>query len=298
MGQGIQGLGVAFAVLGAVGFSFKAILVKLAYPYGVDAVTLLAMRMGLALPFFVLMGIRDTRRGRAPLVGMDFAWLFGLGLTGYYLASYLDFVGLQYITAALERLILFSYPTIVVVVSALFLGKPISRRAVGALALCYLGIALAVSHDMELSGTAQDVAIGGALVFASSVSYALYLMGNGQVVGRLGATRVTAWASSFACLLCLAHFGLTRPLSALSQPWPVYALAIGMAFFSTVLPVWLVTEAIRRLGAGPVSLIGTLGPVITILLGWLILDESLGLFQLFGAALVVAGVTLSASRRS
>jgi drug/metabolite transporter (DMT)-like permease len=133
---------------------------------------------------------------------------------------------------------------------------------------------------------------GGTLVFASAVSYALYLMGNGQAVGRLGAARVTAWASTAACVLCLAHFAAVRPLSDLVQPAPVMLLAATMALFSTVLPVWMVSEAIRRLGAGPVSLIGTLGPVVTLFLGWLILAEPIGLFQLIGGALVVAGVML------
>ncbi|WP_374487042.1 DMT family transporter [Zoogloea sp.] len=286
-------VGLIFAVLGAVGFSFKAILIKLAYPYGVDAITLLALRMGMSLPFFIALGWQDQRR-RQPeaLTRRDVLLLLGLGTSGYYLASYLDFLGLHYISAALERLILFAYPTLVVVLSALFLGKPITRRAMACIALCYSGIALAVAHDLTITGTARDVWIGGSLVFASAVSYALYLMGNGQAVVRLGAARTTAWASTAACVLCLAHFALTRPLGLLVQPAPVLLLAAAMALFSTVLPVWMVSEAMRRLGAGPVSLIGTLGPVITLFLGWLILAEPIGLFQLLGGSLVVAGVVL------
>lgn len=290
-------IGLIFAVLGAVGFSFKAILIKLAYPYGVDAVTLLALRMGLSLPFFLALGWADQRRRQPePLAGPDWGLMLGLGFSGYYLASYLDFLGLQYISAALERLILFAYPTLVVVLSALFLGKRITRRAMGSIALCYAGIALAVAHDLHVAGDMHDVLIGGGLVFASAVSYALYLMGNGQAVGRLGAARVTAWASTAACLLCLAHFALTRPLGLLIQPPPVMLLAGAMALFSTVLPVWMVSEAIRRMGAGPVSLIGTLGPVVTLFLGWLILEEPIGLFQILGGALVVAGVVLVGKR--
>lgn len=287
-------LGLLFAVLGAVGFSFKAILIKLAYPYGVDAVTLLALRMGLSLPFFLALGFADGRRRQhAKLSGRDLALMAGLGFTGYYMASYLDFLGLQYISAALERLILFAYPTLVVVFSALFLGKPITRRALACIGLCYAGIALAVAHDLHIAGSARDVWIGGGLVFGSAVSYALYLMGNGQAVVRLGAARVTAWASAIACVLCLGHFAATRPLGLLVvQPAPVMGLAVAMALFSTVLPVWMVSEAIRRLGAGPVSLIGTLGPVVTLFLGWLILAEPIGLFQILGGALVVSGVVL------
>lgn len=289
-------VGLLYAVLAAVGFSFKAILVKLAYRYGVDAETLLALRMAFSLPFFMGMGWMSTRQGYTVLTLHDGIWLCGLGLFGYYLASYLDFLGLNHISAALERLILFVYPTLVVILSALFLGQPVTRRILGALALCYAGIALAVAHDLRIAGSVQDIVIGCALVFGSALSYALYLLGNGLVVGRLGAMRVTAFASIVACLLAIGQFLLTRPIAALAQPWPVYALAVAMALFSTVLPVWLVSEAIRRLGSGQVALTGSLGPVVTLLLGWLLLDEAIGGAQLAGAALVIAGVMVMARR--
>ncbi|HCB13038.1 MAG TPA: EamA family transporter [Gammaproteobacteria bacterium] len=289
-------IGLLFAVLAAAGFSFKAILVKLTYQYGVDAETLLALRMTFSLPFFMVMGWMSARRESTVLTLYDGAWLCGLGLFGYYLASYLDFLGLHYISAALERLILFVYPTLVVILSALFFGQPVTRRVLGALALCYAGIALAVAHDLRIAGLAQDIFIGSALVFGSALSYALYLLGNGVVVGRLGAVRVTAFASIVACLLAIGQFLLMRPISVLVQPWPVYTLALVMALFSTVLPVWLVSEAIRRLGAGPVAMTGSLGPVVTLLLAWFLLDEELGMTQLAGAALVITGVTVMARR--
>lgn len=288
--------GLWCAVLAAVGFSFKAILVKLAYRYGVDAETLLALRMAFSLPFFVLLGWIGARRASSRLTRRDGAWLFGLGLLGYYLASYLDFLGLRYISAGLERLILFVYPTLVVLLSALWLGPPLTRRVLGALALCYAGIALAVAHDLRLAGTARDLALGGVLVFGSALSYALYLLGSGRIVGRLGALRVTALASLIACGLGIGQFLLLRPLAALAQPWPVYGLALAMALFSTVLPVWAVAEAIRRIGAGPVALTGSLGPIVTLLLAWLLLDEAFGVAQGVGAALVIAGVTVMARR--
>lgn len=296
---GSMAIGLAFAICGAVGFSFKAILVKLAYRHGVDAETLLALRMAFSLPFFLVMGWAASRRAVHALDARDWAWMAGLGLFGYYLASYLDFLGLDYISAALERLILFLYPTVVIVLSALFLGKPVTRRMLAALALSYLGIALAVGHDLDVSGTARDVVLGCALVFASAVSYALYLMGNGEVVGRLGSSRVTAYASSFACFFSLAQFAVMRPLAAIAaQAWQVYAYAGLMTVFSTVAPVWMVSEAIRRLGAGPVSLTGTLAPAITMLLGWLILGETIGFYQLAGMAMVIAGVAVMARPRA
>ena len=288
--------GLLCAVLAAVGFSGKAILVKLAYRYGVDAETLLALRLAFSLPFFIAMAWIGVGRAASPLTPRDWGWLCGLGLLGYYLASYLDFLGLQYISAALERLILFIYPTLVVLLAALWLGQPLTRRALGALALCYAGIALAVAHDLRLAGTARDLALGGALVFGSALSYALYLLGSGKIVGRLGALRVTACASIVACGLALGQFLLLRPLAALVQPGPVYALALAMALVSTVLPVWAVAEAIRRIGAGPVALTGSLGPIVTLLLAWLLLDEALGVGQLIGAALVIMGVTVMTRR--
>lgn len=292
--QAGAGLGLAFAVLGAIGFSFKAILVKLAYRYGVDAETLLALRMAFSLPFFVVLGVLAGRRASQPMARADWLWMLGLGFFGYYLASYLDFLGLKYISAGLERLILFSYPTIVIVLSALFLAKPITRRTLVALGLCYLGIGLAVGHDLSMAGETREVMLGSLLVFGSALSYALYLMGNGVVVGRLGSMRVTAIATAIACVLCIAQFVLMRPLTALVQPWQVYGLSLAMAVFATVAPVWFVSEAIRRLGAGPVSLTGMLGPVVTIGLGWLMLDERIGLAQTVGAVMVIGGVLVMA----
>lgn len=289
-------LGLLCAVLAAVGFSGKAILVKLAYRHGVDAETLLALRMVFSLPFFIAMGWMSTRRASSRLTLRDWAWLGGLGLFGYYLASYLDFLGLRYISAALERLILFIYPSLVVLLSALLFGQRISRRWWGALMLCYVGIALAVAHDLRLAGSVRDLVLGCGLVFGSALSYALYLLGNGRVVGRLGTMRVTAVASGVACVLAIGQFLLLRPVAALIQPGPVYALALAMALFSTVLPVWLVSEAIRRIGAGPVALTGSLGPVVTLLLAWLLLNETLGGAQLAGAALVIIGVTVMVRR--
>ena len=261
-----------------------------------DAETLLALRLTFSLPFFLVLGWIGARRAPARLTRRDWVWLFGLGLFGYYLASYLDFLGLQYISAALERLILFVYPTLVVLLSALWLGQPLTRRTLSVLALCYAGIALAVAHDLRLAGTARDLALGGVLVFGSALSYALYLLGSGRGVGRLGAMRVTALASLIACGLGIGQFLLLRPLAALAQPGPVHALALAMALFSTVLPVWGVAEAIRRLGPGPVALTGSLGPIVTLLLAWLLLDEALGVTPLTGAGLVIAGVMVMTRR--
>lgn len=284
-------VGVWLAVLAALGFSFKAIFVKLAYPYGVGAATLLALRMLFSLPAFVVIGLRASRSA-PPLTWRDGAAVTALGLLGYYGASIFDFIGLQYISAGLERLLLFTYPTLTLLIGVVFLGKPLDRRSVVALALCYVGIGLAFAHDLGVGGDWRAVAVGSAFVFASSLCYALYLSGSGEMILRLGAARFTALAMGVSTAAALVHFALTEPLSALAQPWPVIALAAGMSLLSTVLPVFMQSASIRRIGASRSALIGTLGPVLTILFAWLLLDEHLSFHQLAGAALVVAGIVL------
>ncbi len=191
---GPRWLGPLLAGLGVFGFSFKAILVKLAYAwYPVDPLTLLALRMLFSVPFFVAMAWWSQRRpGVRALTRADWASLAALGFFGYYLASLLDFLGLAYISAALERLILFLYPTIVVLLSALVLRKPITRRALGALVLSYVGIAVVFARDLAASGNARDLWLGGALVFAGAFAYAVYLVGAGGVIARIGALRFTS----------------------------------------------------------------------------------------------------------
>jgi len=282
--------GVVFALLGAAFFSLKAIFVKLAYRYGVDAETLLALRMAYALPCFAVMAWYCERKQTQCLHGRDWFVLGMLGVLGYYLASYLDFLGLRYISAALERLTLFLYPTLVLLLSALFLGKPIPKRAWLPLAMCYAGIVLAVSQDMQGGKLGSQVVLGSTLVFASALSYALYLVWSGEVIQRLGAARVSAWASCVACLLAIIQFLLMRPVRSLIQVPAVHGWALAMAMVSTVMPIWLVAEAMRRIGAGRSAMIGSIGPVLTIFFGWLVLGEHLGLMQGLGGALVMLGV--------
>jgi len=291
-----QSIGLACALLGAVGFSFKAILVKAAYRYGVDPETLLALRMLYSLPLFLLMGY-TARNAAEPIVAADWRALLLLGLLGYYGSSYLDFLGLRYISAALERLILFVYPTIVVLYVAWRARRAPARPTVIALVLCYAGVALVVTHDVR-SGHG-NVLVGGTFVFASAVCYAAYLLGAAPLLTRLGSARVAAWATLVACMAALLQFVVLRPLAlAVAQPWQVQALSAAMAVFSTVLPIWLVSEGIRRLGAAPTAMIGSLGPPITMLLAWLLLGEALGALQLLGAALVIGGVRLVAAGES
>ncbi|MBI5918211.1 MAG: DMT family transporter [Nitrosomonadales bacterium] len=286
-------LGVVFALLAAVGFSAKAILVKLAYlEASVDAVTLLALRMGFAVPFFIAVAVWLRYFAPAePLTRRDWLLVMGLGLVGYYLSSYLDFLGLQYISAGLERLILFLYPTMTVILAALLHRRGIGRKTLAAMALSYAGIALVFVHDAG-AGQGSDLVLGAVLVFFSTLSYSLYLVGAGHAIARIGALRFTAYASIVASVACLVQFAVMRPISALELPLHVYQLAIAMALFSTVLPVFFLSYAIRRIGSGNASLIGSIGPVSTIYMAYLFLGESISLLQIAGSALVLAGVLI------
>ena len=287
--------GIALAVVAAFGFSFKAILVKLAYPYGVDAVTLLALRMAFALPVFLWVGFSASRN--APALGRrDWIAVALLGVLGYYGASILDFLGLKYISAGLERLILFTYPTLTLLFGVALHGRTITRREGLALALCYAGIAAAFAHDLQFAGDTAVVWMGTGFVFASAVSYALYLSGSAGMIAKLGAARFTALAMLVSTAATGGHFLATQPLAALVQPWPVYALGAAMGLFCTVLPVFAQSAAIRRIGSGQAALVGMVGPLLTIILAWLLLDEGFSTAQMIGVALVIAGIA-AVSRR-
>ena len=281
-------LGVIFALIASVGFSAKAIFIKLAYLEHVDAITLLALRMAFSVPFFVVVAIWVNWRHAEPLKKQDWLAVLGLGLLGYYLSSLLDFLGLQYISAGLERLILFLYPTMTVILGALIYKRAIGRKVLAAMALSYAGISLVFVHDVSIND--GGVMLGATLVFASTLSYSSYLVGAGHTIARIGATRFTAYAMVVASVASLLQFAVTHPLTALNLPLRVYELSIGMAIFSTVLPVFMLSYAIRRLGAGNTSLIGSIGPVSTILLAYVFLGEHISFLQIAGSCLVLAGV--------
>lgn len=287
--------GVLLAASGAIAFSGKAIIVKLGYRHGADAVMLLALRMLVALPLFVAMALW-ARRGEPEPIGRGDALRIGaLGFFGYYLASFLDFAGLATISATLERLILYLTPTLVLAIGYLAYRRRVGRLQLAALALSYAGVLLAFGHDLRLGG--RDVVLGGTLVFASALSYAIYLVGSGELVGRIGALRLTAYASIVACLLCLAQFALVDGIGALAEVAPaLWRLSLLNGTLCTVFPVAAVMLAIARIGPGLAAQIGMLGPVSTIVLSVWVLDETMGPWQIAGTVLVLAGVLL-ASRR-
>lgn len=283
--------GIVFALLAAVGFSAKAILVKLAYLGHVDAITLLALRMAFSVPFFIGAALWVRGQHAEPLNTHDKLLVLALGLIGYYLSSLLDFLSLQYISAGLERLILFLYPTMTVILSAVIFKRAIGGKVIAAMVLSYAGIALVFLHDLGVQ-QGGSIALGAALVFASTLSYSTYLVGVGHAVKRIGTTRFTAYAMVVASAASLLQFVVMRPLSALELPLRVYELSIAMAIFSTVLPVFLLSYAIRRIGSGSASLIGSVGPVSTIYMAYLFLNESMSWLQIAGSSLVLCGVLI------
>jgi drug/metabolite transporter (DMT)-like permease len=282
--------GAGLIAVAAIGFSGKAIIVKLAYRYGVDAVTLLALRMLFSAPFFVLLALWAGRGAKQePLSRADVRNIVILGLIGYYLSSYFDFLGLQYITAALERLLLFVHPTFVLLMSAFLFKRRITRRDVVAIVFSYLGIALVFGHD--LATQPGNVALGAFWVLLSAVLYAAYLIGSGRIVGRVGSVRFASYAGLVSSVGVVAHYFVTRDAGLIvSQPAPVYWLTLLMAIVSTVLPIVLMSEGIRRIGASHASIIGSIGPIATIALGAIFLGEHITAFQVAGAGLVLAGI--------
>lgn len=288
-------VGVWLALIAAFSLSMKAIWVKLAYHWPIEAVTLLAIRMAFSLPFFAVIGLRESRRLQPLSQGQWFVVMM-LGLLGYYAASLLDFIGLHYISVSLERLILFSYPALTLILGAVFYRQPIGRRNFGALLLCYAGIAAAFAHDLHTAEDMRTVWIGGGFIMASALCYAIYLVGSGRIIPLVGAARFAALSMLASTGAVLLHFVLTQPLRALDQPWQVYALTLGLALFSTVLPVFALSAAIPRIGSGKAALIGTIGPVMTIAMSTWLLGEPVSLWQWIGTALILAGVLLAGRR--
>ena len=280
------------AIVGAIAFSGKAIIVKLAYRYGVDAVTLIMYRMLFALPIFVLMAWWSSR-GKPPLTRKDWLGIIGLGVTGYYLASYLDFAGLSFISASLERLILYLNPTLVLLLGLLLYQRQIERRQALGMLISYAGVTLVFGHEVQLEG--GDVMLGALLVFLSAVSYAVYLTFSGELVQRLGSLRLVGLATTVACLLCIAQFVLLRPWSAALVAPEVIWLSVLNATLCTAVPVLIVMMAIERIGASLTAQTGMVGPMSTILMGVVILGEPFTVWVAAGTVLVIAGIFVFSS---
>jgi len=283
------GPGLVLATLGAIAFSGKAIIVKLAYRHDVDAVTLIMLRMLFALPLFAAMAWW-AGRGKPALTRRDWMGVLGLGFSGYYLASFLDFAGLAYVTASLERLILYLNPTLVLLFGWVVYRRRITRGQVLGMAISYAGVLLVFGHEAT-AGATWETAWGTLLIFLSAVSYAVYMVGSGEFVKRLGSMRLVGLATSVACLLCIAQYLLLRPAASVLQVAPqVVWLSVLNASLCTAVPVLMVMMAIERIGPAMAAQTGMVGPMSTILMGVVILGEPFSAWIAAGTLLVIAGI--------
>lgn len=284
--------GVLLTVCGAICFSAKAIFVKLAYQnYEVSDITLLTLRYVFSLPVFLLIALVRYRQGKmTAMAPKDWLTVIFAAVMGYYLASWFDFSGLRYISAGIERVILFTYPTLVVLFSWFFFGRKITKKGVAALLVCYLGIIVIASEARFFSG--DHFARGAFLVFLSSITYAIYLVFSGELSRKLGSVNTNTWAMIFSSVFVFLHMGAFSDESISGLPAGVYVYGFAIAIISTIIPTFLMMEGIRILGANRASIIGSIGPVSTILMGYLFLGERLSIREFAGSLLVMAGVFL------
>lgn len=288
-GKSTKSVAILLGVLGVVLFSAKAVMVKMAYQYDIPPVPLLLLRMLFALPFYVTIAFLRKPSHPDKIVKKDYLWIVFFGMIGYFIASYFDFLGLQYIQASLERIILFLYPTIVLFMSRLFLKKQITKVQVLAILISYLGIIITFWGAVSIEG--NDVVLGGLLVFVSALTYAGYLVGSGWLIPKFGAVTFTSYAMIVSCLSICVFYCLTEDISTLwTYDTEVYGIALAMAILSTVIPSYLISAAIKGLGAPNFSIIGSLGPVSTIILANIFLDETLSPLQVVGTVVVIAGI--------
>ena len=288
--------GLMLAVVGAVFFSGKAVVAKLLYRHGIDAVTLIALRMLLSMPVFVAVAVW-TWRSSPRLSAGDLGRIGMLGLLGYYASSMLDFMGLQYVSAGLERLVLFLTPSFVLLLGLIAYRRPVARRQWLSLLCAYAGIVLVFWHDLGVGGS--SVALGSVLVLGAAITYALYLLLSGELLQRVGTLRLVALAMTSSSLACLLQYAVLRPLPSLfQQAAPVWGLSLVNAMLCTVLPVFVTMIAVARIGAGAASQAGMIGPVSTLFLGWWLLGEPITRLQLAGTALVIAGIFLLSTRKT
>lgn len=285
--------GAMLVLLSSIFASSKAIMAKLAYVYHIDTTSMITLRMAFSLPFFVALGWWAIRqKSSVTMTGKDWLFLLILAAVGGYGSMWLNFEGLHYVSAGLERVILFLYPALVVVMSAVFLKHHITRREWLAMIASYAGTVLVVWHDIEFAALdATETLYGAWLVLLSAIVFAGYLLGSGHFINKLGATRFTAIAMSLTAFFSACHYGVNASFAGLtSLPEEVYVLALVMAVIATVLPSMLMNLGIHQLGSRKASLISAIGPVSTILLAYLFLDEHLSWIQGIGTVFVMAGV--------
>lgn len=283
-------IGAILAILSAIGFSLKAIFVKQAYLIAsIEPITILSLRMLFSFPLFVLIGYSSLKRG-VSLTRKDTFLVIMLGVAGYYGASILDFMGLEYISTGLERIILFSYPVLTIFMGVLFLSKKFEKRLVVPTVMCTFGVVCACLSDLKFASASHNIWIGASLVFGSALCYAFYQAFSEPMIEKLGAMRFSLLAMFVSIFAAQLHFFTQLPIENLAQPTEIYIICFMLALFSTVLPVFLQSSAIKYIGAARAVLISTLGPMLTLVFGWILLNETITLLQVVGMSFVMFGI--------
>lgn len=304
----LQENGFLLVCAAAVLFSFKAIFIKLAYRYDVDATTLMTLRMLFALPFYLAVfwaiKVRQKADNITPGLLLKIAIL---GCFSFYVAAFLDLQGLQYISVNLGRLIIYLYPTLVILISALFYQRKVTLKQLLCIAIAYLGIAVVFIQDFSLDhdettitpiASLPPVVWGSLLTFGAALAFAIYIAGSQTVISKVGSKQFTAIAMIAASIAIGIHFLIAMPLTSLIQPMPVYILSAAIAFFSTVLPSFLMSEGIKHIGSNQAGVIGSLGPVSTLFFGFLILGEAITIWHIVGMSIILFSVYLLSRQQS
>jgi drug/metabolite transporter (DMT)-like permease len=286
--------GFLITILGAVFFSTKAIFVKLTFKStGVDAVTLLCLRMLFSLPFYLLAAwLGSKKRSAVSLTVRQWFYLILLGIFGYYLSSLFDFIGLQYVSAGLERLILFLYPTFSVLINTFLYKTKLNKTQIIALILTYLGIGIAYLGEMKMDTGNPNFYFGSFMIFLCAVTYSFYLVGTGRMIPKVGVTRYTAYAMLAATAGIFIHFLLTKNVQQIPFTPTLIGYSIALAIIATVLPSFLMSNGMKKIGSNNVSIITSIGPVSTIIQAHFFLGEIIILPQIIGTVLVIFGVLL------
>ena len=286
--------GFVITITGAILFSTKAIFVKLAFAAThTDAVTLLALRMLFSLPFYLVAArIAYTKENKSTTTTKHWVYILILGFLGYYLSSLFDFIGLQFISAGLERLILFLYPTFAVLINTFFFKNKLSSVQITALILTYIGIGLAYYGELKIDTHNPHFFYGSFMVFLCAVTYSFYLVGTGKMVNIVGATRYTAYAMLAATGGIFIHFLVTRSIGNIHFTPTLIAYSSALAIVATVLPSFLISNGMKKIGSNNVAIITSIGPVSTILQAYFILGENIFFEQILGTILVLIGVLL------
>jgi len=281
--------GILLVFLGAICFSTKGIFAKLAFKYDVDGLQILTLRMLFALPFYIIILARAYQTSPPDIGQKDKISIFILGLIGYYLAALFDFLGLQYVSATLERNIIFTYPTFVLLMSKLFFNKKIHPIQVLAVGICYLGILLAFYSDQS-SYDHANLQKGTFFVLLSAITYAFYLVRSDNLINSVGIIRFTCISMIVSCLAVLIHYLIVHGLDIFSFTYQVYLIGLAVAIISTVLPSFLMTNGISLIGSSNMSIVASIGPIATIFLSNFILHEHASPLHISGTLFVLLGV--------